>query len=56
LDSEKFATVTSEGMLEYIAQGLPMAERKLALAVQSQSYGRSTAREFSQRSAPSALW
>src|SRR5258707_12552270 len=27
LDGEKFATVTSEGMLEYIAQGLPMAER-----------------------------
>ena len=39
LDGEKFATVTSEGMLEYIAQGLPMAERKLALAVQGQSYG-----------------
>ena len=39
LDSEKFATVTSEGMLEDIAQGLPMAERKLALAVQGQSYG-----------------
>ncbi len=39
LDGEKFATVTSEGMLEYIAQGLPMAERKLALAVQDQSYG-----------------
>jgi len=36
LDSEKFATVTSEGMLEDIAQGLPMAERKLALAVQGQ--------------------
>jgi pimeloyl-ACP methyl ester carboxylesterase len=37
--SEKFATVTPEGMLEYIAEGLPMAERKLALAVQGQSYG-----------------
>jgi pimeloyl-ACP methyl ester carboxylesterase len=36
---EKFATVTSEGTLEDIAQGLPMAERKLALAVQGQSYG-----------------
>jgi pimeloyl-ACP methyl ester carboxylesterase len=36
---DKFATVTSEGMLEDIAQGLPMAERKLALAVQGQSYG-----------------
>jgi pimeloyl-ACP methyl ester carboxylesterase len=39
VDSEKFATVTSEGMLEYIAEGLPMADRKLALAVQGQSYG-----------------
>jgi pimeloyl-ACP methyl ester carboxylesterase len=39
VDAEKFATVTSEGMLEDIAQGLPMAERKLALAVQGQSYG-----------------
>jgi pimeloyl-ACP methyl ester carboxylesterase len=39
MDSEKFATVTSEGMLEDIAEGLPMAERKLALAVQGQSYG-----------------
>lgn len=39
VDGEKFATVTSEDMLEDIAQGLPMAERKLALAVQGQSYG-----------------
>jgi pimeloyl-ACP methyl ester carboxylesterase len=39
LDSEKFATVTSQGMLQYIAEGLPMAERELALAVQGQSYG-----------------
>jgi pimeloyl-ACP methyl ester carboxylesterase len=39
VDSEKFAYVTPEGMLENIAEGLPMAERKLALAVQGQSYG-----------------
>jgi pimeloyl-ACP methyl ester carboxylesterase len=39
LDEEKFATVTSEGMLEYIAEGLPLNERELALAVQGQSYG-----------------
>ena len=39
VDNEKFATISSEGMLEYIAEGLPMAERKLALAVQGQSYG-----------------
>jgi len=39
LDSEKFATLTSEGMLEDVTEGLPMATRKLALAVQGQSYG-----------------
>lgn len=39
VDSEKFATVTSEGMLERIAEGLPLAERKLFFAVQGQSYG-----------------
>src|SRR6204780_4277549 len=37
--ADKFATITSEGMLEDIAEGLPMAERLLALAVQGQSYG-----------------
>ena len=37
--TDKFATITSEGMLEDIAEGLPMAERLLALAVQGQSYG-----------------
>jgi pimeloyl-ACP methyl ester carboxylesterase len=39
LDSEKFATLTSEGMLEDVTEALPMAERKLAFAVQGQSYG-----------------
>src|ERR1700733_15400568 len=39
LDSEKFATVTSEGMLERIAEGLPLAERRLFFTVQGQSYG-----------------
>jgi pimeloyl-ACP methyl ester carboxylesterase len=39
VDSEKFATISSEGMLQYIAEGLPMADRTLALAVQGQSYG-----------------
>jgi hypothetical protein len=39
VNSEKFATITSEDMLEDIAEGLPMAERKLALAVQGQAYG-----------------
>ena len=36
---EKFAKLTSEGMLENVTEGLPMAERELALAVQGQSYG-----------------
>ena len=39
VDSEKFATVTSEGMLERIAEGLPLADRKVFFAVQGQSYG-----------------
>jgi pimeloyl-ACP methyl ester carboxylesterase len=39
VDSEKFASMTSQGILEDFAQGLPMAERKLVFAVQGQSYG-----------------
>lgn len=39
LDSQKFATLTSEGMLQDVTEGLPMPERELALAVQGQSYG-----------------
>jgi pimeloyl-ACP methyl ester carboxylesterase len=39
LDSEKFAMLTSEGMLEDVTEALPMDERKLAFAVQGQSYG-----------------
>ena len=39
VDSEKFATLTAEGMLENVTEGLPMAERELAFAVQGQSYG-----------------
>jgi pimeloyl-ACP methyl ester carboxylesterase len=39
VDGAKFATLTSEGMLEDVTEGLPMAERKLAFAVQGQSYG-----------------
>src|SRR6202789_1760223 len=34
VDGEKFATLTAEGMRKYIAEGLPMKERELALAVQ----------------------
>jgi pimeloyl-ACP methyl ester carboxylesterase len=39
VNGDGFATVTSEGMLEDIAEGLPLAERELAFAVQGQSYG-----------------
>ena len=39
MDSEKFASMTSEGILESFAQGLPMAERRLVFVVQGQSYG-----------------
>lgn len=39
VDSQKFATVTEEGMFEYIAEGLAEGERKLFFAVQGQSYG-----------------
>jgi pimeloyl-ACP methyl ester carboxylesterase len=39
VDSDKFATMTEQGILEDFAQGLPLAERKLVLAVQGDSYG-----------------
>jgi len=39
LDSNKWAMLTHEGMLEDVTEGLPMAERELAFAVQGQSYG-----------------
>jgi pimeloyl-ACP methyl ester carboxylesterase len=39
VDSDKYAYMTSEGILHDFAQGLPMDERKLVLAVQGQSYG-----------------
>lgn len=39
LDDQKFATMTSQGMLEDFAQCLPVSERKLILAVQGESYG-----------------
>src|SRR5580700_6547114 len=38
VDSEKFASMTPEGILTDFAQGLPIAERKLVLSVQGQSY------------------
>jgi len=39
VDSEKFAYMTSDGIINHFAQGLPMPKRKLVLAVQGQSYG-----------------
>jgi pimeloyl-ACP methyl ester carboxylesterase len=39
VDSEKFAYMTSDGIINHFAQGLPMAERQIVLAVQGQSYG-----------------
>jgi pimeloyl-ACP methyl ester carboxylesterase len=39
VDSEKFASMTWEGIRDHFAQGLPLAERELIFAVQGQSYG-----------------
>ena len=39
VDAEGFATISAEGMLNDITEGLPMQERLLALAVQAPSYG-----------------
>jgi pimeloyl-ACP methyl ester carboxylesterase len=39
VDSTRFATMTSQGILEDFAQGLPLPKRKLVLAVQGDSYG-----------------
>ena len=39
VDSEKFAYMTPNGILNHFAQGLPMEERRVVLAVQGESYG-----------------
>jgi pimeloyl-ACP methyl ester carboxylesterase len=39
IDSEKFAYMTAQGIIDNFAQGLPMAERKLVVAVEGESYG-----------------
>jgi pimeloyl-ACP methyl ester carboxylesterase len=39
VDKDKFASMTAEGIINNFAQGLPMAERKIVVAVQGQSYG-----------------
>jgi len=39
VDDAKFAYMTPDGIINNFAQGLPLPERKLVLAVQGQSYG-----------------
>src|SRR5262249_44059721 len=39
VDGERFARMSEEGILSSFAEGLPMAERRLVLAVQGQIYG-----------------
>jgi pimeloyl-ACP methyl ester carboxylesterase len=39
VDAQKFATMTSQGIIEDFAQGLPLPERRIVLAVQGDSYG-----------------
>src|SRR5262245_25814405 len=39
VDSHHFASLSEEGVLHSFAEGLPMAERRLVLAVQGQIYG-----------------
>jgi pimeloyl-ACP methyl ester carboxylesterase len=39
VDESKFAYMTPEGILDDFAQGLPVPERKIVLAVQGESYG-----------------
>ena len=39
VDSQHFAWMSEEGVLNYFADGLPMAERRLVFAVQGQTYG-----------------
>src|SRR5262245_36655831 len=39
VDSQHFAWMSEEGILNSFAEGLPMAERRLVLAVQGQIYG-----------------
>jgi len=39
VDAQHFASLSEEGVVNDFAQGLPMAERRLVLAVQGQIYG-----------------
>jgi pimeloyl-ACP methyl ester carboxylesterase len=39
VDAQHFASLSDEGVINDFAQGLPMAERRLVLSVQGQTYG-----------------
>jgi len=39
VDAQKFVSLSPQGMFEDVTENLPVAERRLALAVQGQSYG-----------------
>lgn len=39
VDAQHFASLSEEGVINDFAQGLPMSERRLVLAVQGQTYG-----------------
>lgn len=39
VDSQSFARMSEEGILNYFAEGLPMPERRVIAAVQGQTYG-----------------
>jgi hypothetical protein len=39
VDSHHYASMSSEGIINSFAEGLPMSERRLVLAVQGQIYG-----------------
>jgi pimeloyl-ACP methyl ester carboxylesterase len=39
VDAQHFARMAPEGILNYFAEGLPMPERRIVLAVQGQTYG-----------------
>src|SRR6201993_5352408 len=39
VDAQHFASMSEEGIFNHFAQGLPMADRRLVLAVQGQIYG-----------------
>jgi pimeloyl-ACP methyl ester carboxylesterase len=49
VDAQKFASMSPEGILNSFADGLPMSERRLVLAVQGQIYGPNVRRKINPR-------